>query len=294
MLNINYNRLYYFHVVATAGSQTAAARALGSSQSTVSEQVSQLEHMLGVELFERSSSGMRLTSSGQRCFEFTEVMFSAAERLLQAFAVRAEHKAVLEITVASSVSRSVATQTFLPLLDAEGHLPRIRHGAYTQLIHQLKAREVDLVLASEPARGPIAQGITSRLARRLPISFMAAPRLAASVTKIPGGLAAQPFLQCLEASSLRLGVGAYFRQYSVVPDIGMETDDLDLIRLAAREGRGVCALPERMAHDDLAEGALVNLGSADFELELYLSYLDEEPTELVRRAIDLLVEDDLG
>ena len=62
---LNYNHLYYFHLVANEGSLTAAAERLGVSLSTVSEQVRQLERSLGVALFERGGSALRLTLAGQ-------------------------------------------------------------------------------------------------------------------------------------------------------------------------------------------------------------------------------------
>ena len=62
---LNFNHLYYFHVTAVAGSLKAASERLGVTQSTVSEQIRALERSLGVQLFERVPTGLRLTAAGR-------------------------------------------------------------------------------------------------------------------------------------------------------------------------------------------------------------------------------------
>ena len=57
--------LVVFRAVAERGSFTAAAAALGYTQSAVSRQVSALESDFGVSLFDRLPRGVRLTESGQ-------------------------------------------------------------------------------------------------------------------------------------------------------------------------------------------------------------------------------------
>lgn len=57
--------LKYLVSVAEAGSFAAAARSLNVHVSTLSRQIFSLENELGVTIFEREHSGVRLTSSGQ-------------------------------------------------------------------------------------------------------------------------------------------------------------------------------------------------------------------------------------
>ena len=57
--------LVVFRAVAERGSFTAAAAALGYTQSAVSRQVSALESEFGVSLFDRLPRGVRLTESGR-------------------------------------------------------------------------------------------------------------------------------------------------------------------------------------------------------------------------------------
>jgi DNA-binding transcriptional LysR family regulator len=57
--------LTYLAAAGPAASFTDAARALGLNSSTVSRRIARLEDELGVTLFERCSSGIRLTDAGR-------------------------------------------------------------------------------------------------------------------------------------------------------------------------------------------------------------------------------------
>lgn len=80
-------QLRAFHAVAAEGGFTKAARRLGVSQPTLSEQVSQLEAAYGVKLFERRGRGSEVTDLGRALFDLTARLFALeadAEQLLSA------------------------------------------------------------------------------------------------------------------------------------------------------------------------------------------------------------------
>ena len=66
--NLEYYKVFYY--VAKMGSVTGAADELSLSQPAVSQSIKQLEHSLGVSLFQRVSRGVRLTREGEMLFEF--------------------------------------------------------------------------------------------------------------------------------------------------------------------------------------------------------------------------------
>ena len=68
-LHFDWNRARAFLVTAEEGSFSAAARALASTQPTIGRQVSALEEELGVTLFERIGTGLKLTASGLELLE---------------------------------------------------------------------------------------------------------------------------------------------------------------------------------------------------------------------------------
>ena len=78
------NHLQSFIAVAKLGHLTRAAETLHLSQPALSGQIKALEESLGVTLFERSSSGMSLTTSGRRLLEDARRVIEAVEQLKHA------------------------------------------------------------------------------------------------------------------------------------------------------------------------------------------------------------------
>jgi LysR family nitrogen assimilation transcriptional regulator len=67
-LQMNSKQLRYFLKTADKGSITGAAKALDIAQPAISQQISNLEHELSVQLFERDFRGVRLTTSGEKFY----------------------------------------------------------------------------------------------------------------------------------------------------------------------------------------------------------------------------------
>lgn len=79
-VKFDWNRARAFLVTAEEGSLSAAARALGMTQPTLSRQVDALEEELGLVLFERAGRGLMLTPSGLELLEHVRNMGDAALR----------------------------------------------------------------------------------------------------------------------------------------------------------------------------------------------------------------------
>jgi len=80
-INFDWNQVRAFLATAEEGSLSAAARALGQTQPTLSRQVSALEEALGVTLFERGPRTMALTQAGRELLSDVRAMADAATRL---------------------------------------------------------------------------------------------------------------------------------------------------------------------------------------------------------------------
>lgn len=76
---MNMTQIRAFHVVASAGSFSLAARTEGLSQPTLSAQVKALEATYGVGLFNRRGRGVQMTPAGQSLFAITTRLFAAGE-----------------------------------------------------------------------------------------------------------------------------------------------------------------------------------------------------------------------
>ncbi len=80
-ITFDWNQARAFLVTAEEGSLSAAARALGLTQPTLSRQVAALEERLGVTLFERVSKTLILTDAGVELAEHVRAMGEAASRV---------------------------------------------------------------------------------------------------------------------------------------------------------------------------------------------------------------------
>src|SRR6476659_6510978 len=97
-------QLRVFAAVASAGTHTRAARALGLSQSTVSETLSALERTLGVSLFRKTAKGMALTASGEILLAYARRMSILTSELVGALAgASSDVKATLVVSAVESV-----------------------------------------------------------------------------------------------------------------------------------------------------------------------------------------------
>ena len=74
-------RLEVFVAVARTGSFTAASRALGVSQPAVSQNIGQLEEMIGTKLFERNRGSVTLTDAGRQFDRYARKILYWYERV---------------------------------------------------------------------------------------------------------------------------------------------------------------------------------------------------------------------
>ena len=76
MLNsLNFNHLYYFHIIAKEGSLAKATSVLNVSQPTLSQQLRKFEDNIGRELFGRKGRSLELNQEGKYIFQHTTKIF---------------------------------------------------------------------------------------------------------------------------------------------------------------------------------------------------------------------------
>src|SRR5215468_6846783 len=103
-MSMNLNHLAVFHAVAQAGSMTLGAERLDISQPAVSKQVQELEHALGVHLFDRIGRRVRLSQAGEVLADYARRLFALAHEAEQAMAdVRAVGRGRLTIGASTTI-----------------------------------------------------------------------------------------------------------------------------------------------------------------------------------------------
>lgn len=98
---MNLEHLKTFHVVASLGSFTEAAKALYMTQPAVSQQIQGIEHALRNPLFDRSKRQIRLTAKGKILFSYTQKLFGIFREIENVFS-DLNHLLTGELTIAAS------------------------------------------------------------------------------------------------------------------------------------------------------------------------------------------------
>ena len=139
----DWSQIQSFAAVAAHGSLSAAARAMGSSQPTLSRHIAQLETELGMRLFDRGRAGMALTIAGADLLGHAEAMADAAAQ----FGPTAPTSS-LDGTVRITASRVVAHFTLPAIIaDLRTAHPEIEiEVAASDSSENLLRREADIAL----------------------------------------------------------------------------------------------------------------------------------------------------
>lgn len=135
--------------VARAGSMHAAARALGMPQPGLSRIVSSSERLLGIELFERSHSGSRITERGER------VLKQAAFALRALSGISENAKESLPVVKLGCIPRvmHVLIPHLLGLISngAASFRLQVSVGTSNEMAAELEAARLDFVIARRAA-----------------------------------------------------------------------------------------------------------------------------------------------
>jgi DNA-binding transcriptional LysR family regulator len=168
-ISFDWNQVRAFLVTAEEGSLSAAARALGLTQPTLSRQVMALEEQLGVTLFERIGKTLRLTQSGKDLLDHVREMGEAARKLSL---VASGQSQSVSGTVSLTASDTMAYENlpaFLMQLRSEAPLIDIEVIADNE-ISDLLRREADIAIRHVRPEEP---DLIARLVGEITASFYA-------------------------------------------------------------------------------------------------------------------------
>jgi DNA-binding transcriptional LysR family regulator len=165
-VRFDWNHARAFLVAAQEGSFSAAARALQTAQPTVGRQVTALEEELGVVLFERIGSKLRLTPPGEELAEHVRAMGEAATRVSLA---ATGQSLSLEGTVTITASELISAYLLPPIVARlrRDH-PRIEiEIVASNEVRDLRRREADIAVrnAKPTSSELVARKIDDRVAR---------------------------------------------------------------------------------------------------------------------------------
>ncbi len=231
-----------------------AAEKCHVSQPTLSVAVKKVEEELGVQLFERSASEVKITETGRRIVVQAEKVLMEATQIHEIAAAGKDPLAgPLRVGVIYTIGPYLLPRLIPRVHELAPRMPLIIHENYTaRLVEVLKRGELDVIIISLPLEeaGIVAQPVYDEPFRVL----MPAAHVWAQGTQVDAQ-------QLAEDQLLLLGAGNCFRDQvlEVCPtcrNLGglqrtLEGSSLETIRHMVATGLGVTVLPSSAA-DELA------------------------------------------
>jgi DNA-binding transcriptional LysR family regulator len=149
--------LRVFREVAERGTLTAAATALGYTQSAVSRQVATLERAAGIPLLERHHDGVRLTPAGQVVLRRVIPVIDQIDATARELSGIPEQQCVVRLGWFASAGAVVVPRALAALRSSHPGISVLsREGSTPALVRALRAGTVDLaVVASSPPHRPL-------------------------------------------------------------------------------------------------------------------------------------------
>ena len=243
---LNYHHLRYFWTVAKEGSVSRAAAKLHVSQPSISEQMRELEFALGEKLFRREGRNNKLTEAGQVVFGFAEEIFALGREMMNAVKQRPGAKTLrLYVGVVDSFPKLVTNEILKPVFSLPQTVHVIcREGKMEDLLAQLAAHRLDIVLADEPASSSVNFKTFNHPLGETGTTFCAERRLATRLKRnFPKSLHEAAALLPSENTPFRRALESWFRAQRIQPTVVAEFEDLALMKVMASEGRGFIAVP---------------------------------------------------
>jgi DNA-binding transcriptional LysR family regulator len=242
-MNITFRQLRVFAEVAQQGSMLRAAAALHLTPPAVSMQIKELEHQVGLPLFDRAGRQVSLSTAGEYFLVHAKRMLANLKEADHAMArfLRLEH-GLLTIGIVSTA------KYFVPQLLARFHEEhpgvdvRLRVvGNREQLLALMQAGEVDLSVMGRP---PKEIATRSEAFAAHPLVFVCPPghALLGMGPPPPGALDGQAFIVREHGSGTRSAMEAFFAAHHVEPRITMEMSSNETIKQAVMAGMGLSFL----------------------------------------------------
>lgn len=283
-------RMELFVRVVEAGSFSALARELGTTQPTLSRQIADLEQELGTRLLQRSASGLRLTEDGELFYKRARSLGQDVEDLLGALSRR---RRTLAGTLRISAPVSFGETFLTPILVA---LNRDNPDLSVDLLLSdrfLDPVETGIDVTIKFGEPPDARLVARRIGRS-PQACLAAPEYLArhGTPRHPDELTRH---RCVLNSFVSPRGRWNFRgpdgELAVTVKGSFRANNLRSIREAVLAGQGIAIGPVWLYFDDLAQGRVTKLLQAYAPVPLDIHALYAPGPYLparVRHAVDLL------
>jgi len=249
---LNYHHLRHFWMIAKHGGVTRAAAKLNISQSTLSEQLAELEEALGQQLFERRGKQLHLTDAGRIALEHAETIFTTGHELITRFRQSGEAaQRMLRIGAVGPLSKNLQFDFIRPILADTRTKVVVVAGALDELTRQLQEHKVDLVLSNIPLRADQEHNVFNHLLGEVPVYLVGGRKMKLLPGRFPKFLKAVPLFLPSRQSDVRADFDLILAKAGIEPFVHAEVDDMALLRLLALSGEGLALVSKIVIEREL-------------------------------------------
>jgi DNA-binding transcriptional LysR family regulator len=265
---MNIHQLAVFHAVAEQSSLTKAAALLFISQPAVSKQLRELERSLGMALFHRLSTGVRLTEAGELLLGYSRQIFALEHEAESA--LRELHN-LERGRLRIGASTTVGTYVLPPACARFGRsYPKVELALDIDnsraIVERLRAGRVDMALVE----GPIQDDEFARdeIGRDALVPIASPFHPLCCLKEIPfEKLAEHPILLREDGSGTRAVLQAAYEERDLTPQVKMTLGNTEAIKRAVAAGVALAWVSRLSIESEVQSGTLKVLGGPSVAIE---------------------------
>ncbi len=289
----NERRLQVAANLADVHHMPSVARAMGMSQSAISQSIARLEDTLGQMLFRRTAQGMVPSDAGTRWIvRFNRVLAELSHIVSDVAALKGVLEGVITVG-ALPLARSLLLPTAITSLLKKYPRLRVRslESTYEELTAGLLSGRVDFIIGA--LRTPTEQGLeaSALLQDRTAVIVGAGHPLASKSTLSFDDLQDYPWVLSRAGTPLRMSLEQFFQDHGrKPPQPAAETGDLALLRGLLVSSDMITVLSAHQLHYEIATGQLTVLRFPMYGLERQIGATTRSGAYLSPGANALLAE----
>ena len=259
-----------FQQVAERNSFTAAAAALGYSQSTVSFQIKQLEEELGCLLFERINHTLTLTDRGRSTLDYAQSVLHLTDEFKQSMDTSQTPSGFVHIVAPDSLCEEMVARSYRKFYSRYPAVSlKFSTGDTSDMFHMLDRNEADVILTldahvysreyiiakEEQISTHFVTGKNSPFAGKKDLSIR--------------DLIDTPFVLTEKGIGYRRLLDNALEEMSIELHPILELGRTDIITAVLREINSISFLPDFVTAEGVRRGELVYLDVKDMEVDVW-------------------------
>lgn len=246
MASLNFKHLRYFWAVAKSGSIARASQQLHVTPQSISSQLTELEQVLGTELFRRVGRGLEMTDIARRIVSYAQEIFDLEDELLAVVRDQGAKSVVpFRIGIADSVPKLLAYQVVEPALRI-GESVRLvcKEGRLDALLADLAVHRLDMVIADRTMPPDMKVRAYNHPLGSSDVTVFGVESLVNTLQgPFPQLLDNAPFLMPGEDVAISQQLEQWFEAQNVRPRIIGVFDDSALLKAFGQGGAGLFVAP---------------------------------------------------